>query len=433
MNHSSPRHPARWIPALYLAEGLPSAVVTGMAGVALLDFGFTSAETAVYTSVLQLPWAFKPFWAPAVQRLGARREWILTMQLAMALVLGALAFTFPMRGWLALTLGLLALLAFASATHDIAADGYYLEALDEHRQAEWSGIRNTFFRLAILVGNGGLVWLAGKYEKAHGAAAGWTLAFALAAAAMGLFALYDYFFIPRLAVEKPAASSDTNAAKPTFAHIWEAFVQKPGFGRMLAFILLYRIAEGQVQSANKAFFLAKLDAGGLGLGTDEVGQLYGTFGVIALMAGGILGGLAIARTGLRRQLWPMAAAMNLPNIFYVWMAWAQPHNRALIGGVLFIEQFGYGFGFAAFMVYLLYVARGPLATAHYAICSALMAVGMALSGMVAAAVLEHTEKIAGGGYLQFFSWVMACALVSFAVVWKLPLEGDFGRKLKSKN
>jgi PAT family beta-lactamase induction signal transducer AmpG len=424
------RRPLWWIPTLYLAEGLPSAVVTGMAAVALLDFGHTAAETAVYTSVLSLPWAFKPFWAPVVQRLGTRRGWVLAMQAALALIIAALAFSFPEKSWLPLTLGLLAIVGFASATHDIAADGFYMLALDEHRQAEWTGLRNTFFRVAVLAGNGGLVWCAGRYEKAHGVAAGWTLAFALAAAAMGLLAIYDYFAIPRLAVEKPAVRPGAVASSGEFLRVWKEFVQKAGFGRMLAFILLYRFAEGQAQGANRAFFLAKPELGGLGLGTDEVGRLYGTLGVLALMVGGILGGVAIARTGLRRQLWPMALAMNLPNILYVWMAWAHPPSRAVIGGAIFIEQFGYGYGFAAFMVYLLYVARGPLATAHYAICSALMAVGVALAGAVAAAVLEHTEKLPGGGYRQFFCWVMACTLVSFAVLWKLPLQGDFGRKTK---
>ncbi len=425
--------PCWWIPTLYLAEGLPSAVVTGMAGVALLDFGYSAAETAVYTSVFSLPWAFKPFWAPWVQRLGTRRGWVLAAQATLALVIGVLALSLPEKSWLPLTLGLLAAVGFTSATHDIAADGFYMLALDEHLQAEWTGVRNTFFRLAVLAGNGGLVWCAGRYEKAHGVAAGWTLAFALAAAAMGLLVVYNYFAIPRLAAERVTPPPGAVAASGEFLRVWAEFVRKPGFGRMLAFILLYRFAEGQALGANRAFFLAKPALGGLGLGADEVGRLYGTLGVLALMAGGILGGLAIARTGLRRQLWPMALAMNLPNILYVWMAWTLPASRAAIGGAIFIEQFGYGYGFAAFMVYLLYIARGPLATAHYAICSALMAVGLAFAGLVAAAVLEHTEKMAGGGYLPFFSWVMLCTLVSFAVLWKLPLEGDFGRKVGKHN
>jgi len=421
---SSSRNPVWWIPSLYLAEGLPSAVVTGVAGVALLDFGHSAAETAVYTSLLALPWAFKPFWAPFIERLGTQRSWVLAMQGVMALLLATLAFFLPQQNWLMVTLALLAGVAFASATHDIAADGFYIAALDEHRQAEWSGVRNTFFRVALLAGNGGLVWLAGHYKKDHGAASGWTLAFLAAAAALGLLTIYDCWMVPRPSLTTKSNSLKKNSA---FGGAWATFVQKPGFLRMLIFILFYRFAEGQVQKANIAFFKAAPNLGGLGLGTDEVGTLYGTLGVVALIAGGILGGLAIARTGLRRQLWPMALAMNLPNILYIGMAWAQPHNRALIGGLIGVEQFGYGYGFAAFMVYLLYVARGEHATAHYAICSALMAVGMALAGLLAGEALSITSQFSGGGYFEFFSWVMVCTLVSFASLWKLPLIDDFGR------
>lgn len=423
------RNCAWWIPPLYLAEGLPSAVVTGMAGVALLDFGHSAAETAVYTSLLALPWAFKPFWAPAIERFSTQRRWIISMQATMALLLAAVAWVLPNQNWLCVTLALLASIAFASATHDIAADGFYIAALDEHRQAEWSGVRNTFFRLALLAGNGGLVWLAGHFEKRLGRGTAWTLAFMAAAVTLALLAIFDGWAIPKKTmpgVNLPGKSPITKKS-PMFAEAWGTFVQKPAFLQILAFILLYRFAEGQVQSANKAFFLAKPLAGGLGLSADAVGLLYGTYGTLALILGGILGGLVIARTGLRRQLWPMAAAMNLPNVLYVWMAWSQPQSHAVIGGAIFLEQFGYGFGFAAFMVYLLYVSRGEHATAHYAICSALMAVGVALAGLVAAEALSLTATLPGGGYRQFFTWVMASTVVSFITLWKLPLTGDFGR------
>lgn len=419
------RHPSKWIPTVYFAEGLPYAVVTGMAAVALLDFGFSAGETAMYSGLLALPWAFKPLWAFALERYGTRRGWIVAMQGLMTLLLMALAFVLPEKSWLPLTLVLLAGVGFISSTHDIAADGFYIEALDEHRQAEWSGLRNTFYRMANLGGNGGLVWLAGYYKKTHGSGPAWTVAFGLAALAMGLFALYDYWAVPRLS-PAPGPISGT-ATAPSFLTVWSAFVQKPGFWRILAFILLYRIAEGQVQAGNKAFFLADHAHGGLGLGVDELGLLYGTLGVLALTIGGIAGGLAIARTGLGRQIWLMAAAMNLPNILYLWMAWAQPASRALIGGIIFLEQFGYGYGFAAFMVYLLYVSRGEHPTAHYAICSALMAVGMALAALVAGAALTLLARHPYGGYQEFFAWVMISTLVSFAVLRQLPLETDFGR------
>jgi len=425
MSSSPNRHPSTWIPPVYFAEGLPYAVVTGMAMVALLDFGYSAGETAMYSGLLALPWAFKPFWAFALERYGTRRGWIIAMQGVMTLLLMALAFVLPEKNWLPLTLALLASLAFTSSTHDIAADGFYIEVLDEHRQAEWSGIRNTFYRVANLAGNGGLVWFAGHYKKTHGSGSAWMMAFGLAALAMGLFAFYDYWAVPRQ--QMVPGTKINNKTSPGFMTVWSAFVQKPGFVRIIAFILCYRFAEGQVQASNKAFFLATRLQGGLELGVDEVGLLYGTLGILALTIGGIAGGLAIARTGLGRQLWLMAAAMNLPNILYLWMAYAQPQSRALIGGIIFLEQFGYGYGFAAFMVYLLYVARGEHATSHYAICSALMAVGMALAAFIAGLALSYTTKQVGGGYGEFFSWVMFSTLVSFAVLRQLPLEKDFGR------
>jgi len=399
--------------------------VTGMVAVALLDFGFSAGETAAYSGVLALPWAFKPFWAFALERYGTRRGWIIAMQGVMTLLLMALALVLPNHNLLPLTLALLVGLGFLSATHDIAADGYYIEAMDEHRQAEWSGIRNTFYRVASLAGNGGLVWLAGYYKKTHGSGPAWTMAFGFAALAMGLFAAYDYWAVPRI----PAATVFTTETRsaPGFMTVWTSFVQKPGFWRILAFILFYRFAEGQVQNGNRAFFLAAPAKGGLGLGVDEVGFLYGTLGVLALTIGGIAGGLAIARTGLGRQLWLMAAAMNLPNVLYLWMAWAQPQSRALIGGIIFLEQFGYGYGFAAFMVYLLYVARGEHPTAHYAICTTFMALGLSLAAFTAGVVFWLTSNYPGGGFEEFFSWVMICTLVSFAVLRKLPLEREFGR------
>lgn len=425
MNTSPNSRPCWWIPTLYLAQGLPYAVVTSMAGVALLDFGYSAADTAIYSALLGLPWALKPFWSAAVERFGTRRSWIIAMQGVTASLLFALAWVLPEKRWLPLALALLAGIGFSAATHDIAADGFYIEALEEHRQAEWSGLRNTFFRIALLI-PGGLTTLAGWYEKQHSQATAWTLAFGVAALVMGFIAGYGSWALPKLA--KAARSVAGTPANEGFLQVSLKFVRKPGLGRILAFILLYRFAEGQVQAnSNKAFFLATPEHGGLGLAVDEVGLLYGTWGVLALIAGGILGGLAIARWGLGRMLWPMAAAMNLPNGLYVWMAWAQPHSRVLIGGIIFLEQFGYGFGFAAFMVYLLYVARGEHATAHYAICSALMAVGMTLAGLVAAEALSLTTALPGGGYLQFFSWVMLGTVVSFATLWRLPMDQDFGR------
>jgi MFS transporter, PAT family, beta-lactamase induction signal transducer AmpG len=421
------RRPAWWVPTLYFAEGLPNVVVTGVAGVAMLRCGFTPAATAAYTSALFLPWVIKPLWAPLVERLWTRRGWIVAMQVAMALCFAPLAIFLPEKSWLPLTLVLLAGAGLASATHDVAADGFYMLALDQHRQAEWAGGRNTFYRLAVTAGNGGLVWLAGSLEIKMGVPRAWAVVFVVTAGVLAALAAYHRFAIPRVEEVSATPRESWGVWAKDFRQTLLTLARRPGFGRILAFMLLYRFAEGQVLKGNNPFFLAPRGAGGLGLATEEVGQLYGTLGTVALLVGGIAAGLVIARTGLRRQLWLMAAAMNLPNLLYIWMAWAQPQSRWLIGSAIGIEQFGYGMGSTAYMVYLLYVAQGGHSTSLYAICSGITMLSLSLAGFMAAEALRLAAPLAGGGYVEFFSWVMVCTLAGFAVLWKLPLEGDFGR------
>lgn len=416
------------MPTLYFAEGLPFVIVgNNVAGVALLHMGWPVSAVANLMSTLSLPWVLKPLWSPIIGDTATRRRWIIMTQLIGAALICGLAFAIAENVKILFPVALMAV-AFISATHDIAADGFYIVAQDAHTQSEWSGVRNTFYRVAMIAGSGGVVWLAGNWEKSLGIARAWEAAFAFTGAVFGLLAVYHHFILPKPDADKRAAKRGEWIKD--FTPTWGSLVQKPGFARMLAFMLFYRFAEGQVQKGNTAFFLAPLDKGGLGLATKEVALLFGTFGVIALLTGGILGGLAVARTGLGRQMWPMCAAMNLPNILYVAMAWVQPQNRLLIGAIVGFEQFGYGYGFAAFMVYLLYVARGDRVTAHYALCTGVMALGLMLGGYVAAEALSRTVDLNNNprGYLQFFIWVMACVPVSFAVLWKLPLERDFGRR-----
>jgi PAT family beta-lactamase induction signal transducer AmpG len=421
---TSPHRPVWWVPTLYFAQGLPYAVVTSLATLALLALGWAPEQAALYTSGLTLPWVIKPLWGPLVERWGARRAWIVAMQAAGAVLLVALSLTLPEKSLLPWTLGLLTAAAFASATHDIAADGFYIVALDPHAQAAWSGVRNTFFRVALLAGGSGLVVLAGEMEKTHGAPAAWQTAFATGAALLGIVACYHFVILPRPEADTPAGRGVALGAE--FAQTWASFVRRPGFARMLAFMLFYRIGEGQLLKGNQAFLLAAPAAGGLGLSVETIGFLSG-LGVIALLAGGILGGVAIARTGLRRQLWPMACAINLPHLIYVWLAWARPENRVLLSAAIGVEQFGYGYGFAAYMVYLLYVSRGEHPTAHYALCSGVMALGLMLAGYAAAAALAVLHD----DYLRFFLWVTACSVLSFGTLWHLPLADDFGRRAKS--
>jgi PAT family beta-lactamase induction signal transducer AmpG len=367
-----------------------------------------------------------------VGEVGTRRTWIVVTQLVGAVLMLGLAGAFHFGAWTLLAVILLGA-GLASASHDTAADGFYMLTLDEHRQAEWTGIRNTFYRMATIAGTGGVVWMAGTWENSLGIAPAWEGAFALVALTMGTLALYHQYMLPKAAAD--ARVRNWGQWLRDFVPTWISFVRKPQFGWMFAFMLLYRVGELQLLKGNQAFFLASRDAGGLALSLDEIAFLYGTLGVAALLAGGIWGGLAIGRTGLRRQLWPMALAINLPHVVYVWLAWAQPESRWAIGAGVVFEQLGYGYGYAAYMAYLLYISRGERATAHYSICTGVMALGRMLAGYLAAGVLKITADVPGQvhGYLQFFVWVTVCALISFAVVWKLPLAGDFGRRKERIN
>ena len=418
------RSPAAWVPTLYFAQGLPYILITSVAGLALLRLGWTAVEVAAYTSGLTLPWVVKPLWGTVVERVGTRRGWIVAMQVGVGLLTGALALTLPNREWLPVTLGLMLGIGFVSATHDIAADGFYLLALGPGRQAAWSGVRSAAFRVATVTGTGGLVWLAGQWEKTWGVGPAWTGVFGLATA--GLLALSGYhgFFLPRPAGdERPKV---LEAWGEEFVRTFSTFVQRPGFGRMLGFMLFYRIGEIQLLKGNMPFFLAERTEGGLGLSTGQIGLMYGTLGVLAMLGGGIAGGLMIARTGLRRQMWWMAAAMNVPHGIYLWLAWAQPASLGVIGAGVVVEQLGYGYGFAAYLMYLLYVARGAHPTAHYALCSGTMALGVMVAGLAGAEALEWCA----GDYRSFFGWIMVCSALSFATLWRLPLEAGFGQREK---
>jgi PAT family beta-lactamase induction signal transducer AmpG len=338
------------------------------------------------------------------------------------LLVGVVQLVLPNKGWMPLTLGLLLGIGLISATHDIAADGFYMLALGPGRQAAWSGVRSAAYRVAVVSGTGGLVWLAGRWETVWGVGPAWTAAFVLAAVALLALSGYHGYILPWPAGdERPKVME---AWGEEFVRTLSSFVQRPGFLRMLGFMLFYRIGEGQLLKGNLPFFLAARTAGGLGLSTEQIAVLYGTLGTLALLAGGIAGGLMIARTGLGRQIWWMAAAMNLPHVIYVWLAWAQPESLRVIGAGVVVEQLGYGYGFAAYMVYLLYVARGAHPTAHYALCTGVMAFGLMLAGYVAAGALEWCA----GDYRSFFVWIMVCSVLSFATLWKLPLERDFGRR-----
>lgn len=414
------RSPWSWIPTLYFAEGIPYAIAMTVAALMYKRLGLSNAEAALYTSWFYLPWVIKPFWSPLVERFRSKRWWIVMMQLLLGAAMAGVAFTLPLSGGIQWSLAFFWLLAFSSATHDIAADGFYMLSLTAHEQALFVGIRSTFYRVALIAGQGLIIMLAGNLEAyTQQPRLAWSLTFYICSAAFLLLLLWHYRFLPR-----PRRDAE-QGARHSLGETWNTFrtfFAKPSIGVALAFILLYRLPEALLSKICPLFLCDPVDKGGLALTTAEIGFAQGTLGVIGLTLGGILGGIAISARGFSRCLWPMVLAITLPDLVYVYLAWAQPEGLGIVATCLFVEQFGYGYGFTAYMLYLIYFSRGASSTAHYAFCTGFMALGMMLPGMVAGALQGEM------GYLNFFILVSALTVFTFFVSSLIRVERDFGRK-----
>ena len=546
--------------------------------------GISNADIALYTSWLYLPWVIKPLWGPVVDILRTKRFWILLMQLCIGAGLAGVAFTIPVDRFFQFTLAFFWLLAFSSATHDIAADGFYMLGLSKGDQAFFVGIRSTFYRLAMLTGQGLLVILAGYFEaktglppvdvqvktvegttstafhpeeinpeaagegayfispdeiligtdriteaeadnlrvavdawnsthgfypamEESGGTAGdgsepagnvgytwfrlsekpeegenivlnfsfekgdksialarsyrfefngdnwdspafavftldpklekpttatftglsgnirfaWTMVFVVVALLFAGFHIYHRFALPRPAEDVPNRSGKGGFMKE-FLVTFAEFFRKKNIGVILLFLLVYRLGESQLVKLASPFLLDSKEAHGLGLTTGDLGLIYGTIGIIALSVGGIIGGIAASRKGLKYWLWWMVIAMNLPNLVYVFLSYVMPSSLWIVGASVAVEQFGYGFGFTAYMLYMIYVSEGRHKTAHFALTTGFMALGMMLPGMVSGWLQELI------GYQHFFIWVMLCTIPSFILVPFLKIDPKFGIK-----
>jgi PAT family beta-lactamase induction signal transducer AmpG len=402
-----------WIPTLYFGQGIPYVCVMTLAVVMYKNLGVSNTEIALYTSWLYLPWVIKPLWSPLVDLFGAKRGWVVALQFVLGAAFALVALALPAPLFLQLTLAVFWLMAFASATHDIAADGLYMLALDKRRQEAFVGVRGTFYRLAMLGGQGGLVYLAGLLqESSGGVVAAWVAVMSLLAAFFAALGLYHLVVLPRPDGDRAAPRSPAWWAD--FARVFAAFFRHPDIVRVLAFLLLYRLAEAQLLKLVTPFMLDAREAGGLGLKTQDVGIAYGIVGVAALTTGGLLGGWIVSRLTLKKLLWPLVLAMHAPNTLFIALAVWQPQQLALVSAAVAVEQFGYGLGFTAYMVYMLQVAAGPSGdnphrTAHYALCTGFMALGMMLPGMAAGWLQSQL------GYVGFFVWCCVATLPSFVV------------------
>jgi PAT family beta-lactamase induction signal transducer AmpG len=423
MKKAITRNAWAWIPSLYFAEGLPYVVVMTVSVIMYKRLGLSNTDIALYTSWLYLPWVIKPIWSPLIDNLKTKRFWIITMQLLVGGGLAGVAFTLPASNFIQYSLAFLWLMAFSSATHDIAADGFYMLGLSEHQQAFFVGIRNTFYRFAMLAGQGPLVILAGYLESMDDRLSwAWSVTFFILAALFIAFFLWHMLILPYPASDETRGNKSIHEIIHDFLETFISFFKKKGIGIGLIFILVYRLGEAQLVKLASPFMLDDPAKGGLGLTTANIGFIYGTAGIIALTLGGILGGIVVSRHGIGKWLWPMVLAMNVPNLVYVYMAITQPADLAVVTACVVAEQFGYGFGFTAYMLYMIYISQGKHKTAHYALCTGFMALGMMLPGMISGWVQELI------GYQNFFLWVMICTIPGFIVAAFLKIDPSFGTK-----
>lgn len=417
-------NPWAWVPSLYFAEGLPYVAVMTISLVLYKQMGLSNAEITFYTSWLSLPWVLKPLWSPYIDLVKTKRWWITTMQLLLGAAFGGVAFTIPTHFWLQGTLFFFWVMAFSSATHDIAADGFYMLGLSEHEQAWFVGIRSTFYRFATIFGQGVLVMIAGNLQVIfrNSIPMSWSLMFYGVTGIFIALWLWHSFVLPH--PKEDAPRSDINAHT-----IWEemfvtvkSFFMKKQVVVGLLFMLLYRMPEGLLSKISALFLIDAAHKGGLGLSPQEYGLVSGTVGVVGLLLGGILGGMATSKDGLKRWLWPMVMAITLPDLVYVYMAFALPSSFLLINICVFIEQFGYGFGFTAYMLYLIYYSQGEHKTSHYALCTGIMALSLMIPGLFAGALQELV------GYPAFFVIVCCFCVVTYLVTYFIKVDPTFGKK-----
>lgn len=416
--------PWAYIPTLYFAEGIPYMIINAVSVIFYKKLGIDNAQIAFWTSLIGFPWILKMFWAPFIDVYSTKRNWLLFSQFIMFGCLALLALSFHLPNFFSISIVILAAGAFISATYDVATDGFYMLALHPEQQAFFVGIRSLFYRLAMLFSTGFLVFLAGSLEESnHNIPLSWTLVIGLAAIIFAVLFVFHSVILPKPESnangEKTTASTKNNIP---FFQVISSYFSQPKIGVILAFILFYRFGEAMLLKVASLFLLDKPELGGLGLSTKEFGIVYGTFGVISLISGGILGGLVIARFGLKKCILPMAFTLNLPHVFYVYMAYAKPPME-FIYPLVSLEQFGYGLGFTAFTVYLMYICQEEYKTSHYAISTGLMALGLMVPGAISGGIEQSL------GYPLFFVLVCFLAIPGILTVFFLPLEKEDNRQV----
>ncbi|POY37737.1 MFS transporter [Flavobacterium alvei] len=415
--------PWYWIPFLNFASGLPYAIIISVSVIMYKNLGISNEDIGIYTSLLYLPWVIKPLWSPFIDLFSTKRNWFLVMQLLISIAFLVVGFTIPVSNFFILSLAIFWVAAFASASNDVASDGFYMLALTKDQQSFFLGIRSTFYRLAMLTGNGLIVIIAGYFEQLYAdKTKAWSYTMIIVGLIMTVLTIYNYFLTPKTEINSLETESQPTP-KVSFGTVFSSFFQKKQIGIALSFILLFRLGESQLLKMLTPFLIDDKAVGGMGLLTEDVGIIYGTFGVLALTIGGILGGIAISKNGLGKWMLPMILTMHLPIIGFILLAHFHPTSIYYIYAVVIAEQFGYGFGFASFMMYLIYLADGESKTSHYSIATGFMALGMMLPGMLSGYIQEYL------GYGNFFIWVFLATIPGLILSQFLNFPKEFGKKI----
>ena len=421
-NTKTSTNPWYWIPVLNFASGLPYSIIISVSVIMYKNLGINNEDIGIYTSLLYLPWVVKPLWSPFIDLYSTKRKWFLAMQLVISIAFLVVGLTIPISNFFVLSLAVFWVAAFASASNDVASDGFYMLALTKDQQSFFLGIRSTFYRLSLLTGNGLIVIIAGYLEQQYGdKSKAWSYTMVIVGFIMTAITIYNYFSAPKVETNTDENEVETTT-KVSFGAVFKTFFQKKQIGLALAFILVFRLGESQLLKMLTPFLIDEKVVSGMELTTQDVGIIYGTFGVLALTIGGILGGIAISKDGLGKWMLPMILAMHLPIIGFILLSHFHPSSIYYIYATVIAEQFGYGFGFASFMMYLIYLADGESKTSHYSIATGFMALGMMLPGMLSGFIQEYL------GYGNFFIWVFLATIPGIILSRFLIFPKEFGKK-----
>lgn len=412
---SRPLHPTRWVPTLYFAEGLPFVAIGTVSVLMYKSMGLSDTQIAFWTTLVMWPWTLKPLWGPLLEMFKTKKHFVVATQLIGGVMFGLVALSLPLTHYFTYSLALFAILAFNGATHDIAADGVYINVLSEKLQAQFVGWQGASYNIAKIFAQGALVFLAGQLEMSIGVLHAWMIVMAAFGAILLVLSLYHSRVLP----SGGAASQVTSlhAAFETFLDVLRTFFQKKYIIWGIVFIILYRFAEGQAIKIVPLFLKAAREHGGLGLTTSEIGIFYGTFGAVAFVVGSLLAGYFIAGRGLRKTLFILCCFFNIPFAVYAFLAVSQPTNLWIIGTAVVFEYFGYGFGFVGLTLYMMQqIAPGRYKMAHYAFATGIMSLGMMIPSMLSGLISDWL------GYKDFFIWVIAATVPSFLVTWFVPFR-----------